>query len=99
MTIVDVVSLALLVVAAVFFLAGTVGLIRFPDTHLRLHALTKADNLGVGFTVSALALQAESLAGAAKLLLIWVLVMAAGASAAYLVARHALKRDGADGQE
>ncbi|MFN2309024.1 MAG: cation:proton antiporter [Gammaproteobacteria bacterium] len=99
MTIVDGVSLALLALASVFFLAGTVGLLRFPDTYLRLHALTKADNLGVGFTVLALALQAESPAGAVKLLLIWGLVMAAGASAAYLVARHASRRDGGDGQE
>jgi multicomponent Na+:H+ antiporter subunit G len=33
---------------AFFFLAGTVGLLRFPDTLTRLHALTKADNLGLG---------------------------------------------------
>jgi multicomponent Na+:H+ antiporter subunit G len=32
---------------AFFFLAGTVGLLRFPDTLTRLHALTKADNLGL----------------------------------------------------
>ncbi|MGY6570737.1 MAG: cation:proton antiporter, partial [Salinarimonas sp.] len=32
----------------IFFAAGTLGLIRFPDTHSRLHALTKADNLGLG---------------------------------------------------
>ena len=31
---------------AFFFLAGTVGLLRFPDLLTRLHALTKADNLG-----------------------------------------------------
>ena len=33
---------------AFFFLAGTVGLLRFPDALSRLHALTKADNLGLG---------------------------------------------------
>ena len=27
----------------VFFLAGTVGLLRFPDSLTRLHALTKAE--------------------------------------------------------
>ena len=36
---------------AVFFLAGTVGLLRFPDPLTRLHALTKADNLGLGLVV------------------------------------------------
>jgi len=38
--------------AGVFFsLVGTVGLLRFPDTLTRLHALTKADNLGLGLVV------------------------------------------------
>jgi multicomponent Na+:H+ antiporter subunit G len=34
-----------------FFLAGTIGLPRFPDALSRLHALTKADNLGLAFIV------------------------------------------------
>ena len=32
-------------------MAGSVGLLRFPDTLTRLHALTKADNLGLGLVV------------------------------------------------
>jgi len=36
---------------AFFFLAGTVGLLRFPDALSRLHALTKADNLGLGLVL------------------------------------------------
>jgi multicomponent Na+:H+ antiporter subunit G len=31
-----------------FFIAGTAGILRFPDAYSRLHALTKADNLGLG---------------------------------------------------
>ena len=34
-------SHALLLVGAVFFLAGTVGLLRFPDVYTRLHVLAK----------------------------------------------------------
>ncbi len=34
-----------------FFFAGTVALVRFPNSLSRLHALTKADNLGLGFVV------------------------------------------------
>jgi hypothetical protein len=49
-----------------FFLAGTVGVLRFPDTHSRLHALTKADNLGLGLVAAGLALQAESAAAAPR---------------------------------
>ena len=39
---------ALLVLGAVFALVGVVGLLRFPDFFMRLHAPTKASTLGVG---------------------------------------------------
>ena len=39
---------ALLVVGAMFALVGVVGLLRFPDFFMRLHAPTKASTLGVG---------------------------------------------------
>jgi multicomponent Na+:H+ antiporter subunit G len=81
----------LCVVGAVFFLAGTVGLLRFPDTLSRLHALTKADNLGLGFIVLGLALHSGSWAAAGKLLVIWLLALLAGASACYLIARSGVE--------
>jgi multicomponent Na+:H+ antiporter subunit G len=49
-------SAVLILLGAFFFLAGTLGLLRFPDVYTRLHALTKADNLGLGLTVLGLAL-------------------------------------------
>lgn len=88
----DYLSAALLITGAVFFLAGTLGLLRFPDVYSRLHALTKADNVGLGLVVIGLVVQAESWAVACKLLLIWFLVLLAGASVAHLVARGALHR-------
>ena len=88
----DLISIVLLIAGGVFFLAGTLGLLRFPDVYTRLHALTKADNVGLGLVVAGLALQAESLAAAGKLLLIWLLVLLAGASVAHLVARAARQR-------
>jgi multicomponent K+:H+ antiporter subunit G len=39
---------ALLVVGGVFALVGAIGLLRFPDFYMRLHAPTKATTLGVG---------------------------------------------------
>ena len=39
---------ALLVVGGVFTLIGAIGMIRFPDFFMRLHAPTKATTLGVG---------------------------------------------------
>lgn len=93
MTASDLVSLGLLLVGAAFFLAGTVGVLRFPDLYCRLHALAKVDNLGLGFIVLGLAVRAEHPAVALKLVLIWVLALAAGATASYLVARRA-RRNG-----
>jgi len=79
----------LLVAGAAFYCAGTVGLLRFPDVYTRLHALAKADNLGLGCVLAGLALQAETLAAALKLLLIWPLTLAASAAVSYAIAHRA----------
>ncbi|MDG2517966.1 cation:proton antiporter [Lysobacter soli] len=79
---------------ALFFLAGTVGLLRFPDSLTRLHALTKADNLGLGLVVLGLVAQADSVVMGVKLVLIWGLLMWAAAAVSQLIARtvHEAKR-------
>jgi multicomponent Na+:H+ antiporter subunit G len=92
MRVTEFLTLFLLLAGAGFFLAGTVGLLRFPDVYTRLHALTKADNVGLGLVVAGLALQAESWAVVGKLLLIWLLVLMASASVAHLVAKTAIRK-------
>jgi len=92
MSLTEFITLFLILAGAVFFLAGTVGLLRFPDVYTRLHAITKADNVGLGLVVAGLALQAESWAATGKILLIWLLVLLASASVAHLVARTALRK-------
>jgi multicomponent Na+:H+ antiporter subunit G len=87
--VIDVVSIALVAVGALFFVAGSAGVLRFPDVYTRLHALTKADNLGLGFVVLGLALRADSWVLVLKLLIIWALVIVAGATAGHLVAEAA----------
>jgi multicomponent Na+:H+ antiporter subunit G len=82
----------LLITGAVFFLAGTVGLLRFPDVYCRLHALAKVDNLGLGLVVLGLLLRADSASTALKLILIWLLALFASATVSYLIARRALRR-------
>lgn len=86
---IDVISILLLVIGSVFFLAGTVGILRFPDVYTRLHALTKADNLGLGLVVLALILQATSGYEAMKYLLVWVLIMFSSSLSAFMVANAA----------
>ncbi len=85
------VSAGLVLIGAFFFLAGTVGLLRFPDVYNRLHSLTKADNLGLGLIAVGLVVQAGSLAVGLKMLLIWLLVLVSGATAAHLIATAALR--------
>ena len=84
-------ALTILAVAAgaFFFLAGTVGLLRFPDALSRLHALTKADNLGLGLVVLGLLFQTEGLLSALKLVAVWLLTLLAGATVTQLIARSA----------
>ncbi|MBB5691644.1 multicomponent Na+:H+ antiporter subunit G [Roseomonas alkaliterrae] len=69
-----------------FFAAGTAGLLRFPDTASRLHALTKADHLGLGLVVIGLLPQAGSLANTLRLLAVWALVLVASAAAGPMLA-------------
>jgi multicomponent Na+:H+ antiporter subunit G len=88
---IDVFTIAAICAGAAFFMAGSVGLLRFPDSLTRLHALTKADNLGLGLIVLGLLPQADSLLGGLKLVAVWVLVQLAGATVAQLIA-HALRR-------
>ncbi len=83
----DAVTVLLVAAGAVFFLAGTVGLLRFPDSLTRLHALTKADNLGLGLIVLGLLPQTDSILSGLKLLAIWLLTQVAGATVTQLVAR------------
>ena len=89
---IDLLSAVLLLGGAAFFFAGTLGMLRFPDVYSRLHALTKGDNVGLGLTVLGLAVRAESFAVVGKLLLIWMLVLLAGATASHLIARSSLRR-------
>jgi multicomponent Na+:H+ antiporter subunit G len=91
--IVDLFSIVSISAGVFFFLTGTVGLLRFPNALSRLHALTKADNLGLGLVVLGLLPRSESPLAALKLVAIWALVQWAGATAAQLVGR-AVRRKG-----
>jgi multicomponent Na+:H+ antiporter subunit G len=78
---------------AFFFMAGTAGLLRFPDSLARLHALTKADNLGLCLVVLGLLPQVTSLLEGIKLGCIWILLLLSGASVSQLVARSMRLRE------
>jgi len=90
-TAIDAFTIVCVAAGVFFYVAGTVGLLRFPDSPSRLHALTKADNLGLGLVVLGLLPRAPSVLGALKIVVVWALVMLSGASTAQLIGR-ALRR-------
>ncbi|MBF0306049.1 MAG: monovalent cation/H(+) antiporter subunit G [Alphaproteobacteria bacterium] len=89
----DFIAAAFILGGCFFFLAGTVGLLRFPDTLSRLHALTKADNLGLGLVAAGVAVHGGDLVIALKLLVVWVAALAASATVALLIGRAMVERD------
>jgi multicomponent Na+:H+ antiporter subunit G len=91
MNILDIFTVITTSMGLFFFFAGTLGLLRFPDIFSRLHALTKADNLGLGFIAVGLIPQVGALE-AVQLSLTWVLVMIAGAVTGFLIAQFSLNQ-------
>ena len=76
-----------------FFVAGTVALLRFPDSLSRLHALTKADNLGLGLVVLGLIPRAGSPLAALKLIVLWARVQLGSATAAQMIGGALRRRE------
>ncbi len=76
-----------------FFLSGSIGLLRLPDLFTRLHALAKADNVGLALVALGVIMLEPSLINDIKIAIIWLLVMAASAISSHLVARHALREN------
>ncbi|MFW5834230.1 MAG: cation:proton antiporter [Pseudomonadota bacterium] len=85
----DLAAIGLIVAGLVFFVAGSVGMLRLPDLVARLHALTKADNVGLGLVCAGVALHLGSLEAALKLLVIWLLALVSAAAVAQLLAARA----------
>lgn len=88
----DAFTAVMVIAGAVLFMAGTVGLLRFPDKLSRLHALTKVDNLGLGLIVAGLIPQGGVLL-ALKLTCAWLLVQLSGAIVTQLIGNAVRDRD------
>lgn len=92
MTSAELITVILLVTGCFFFLAGTLGLVRFPDLFCRLHALTKADNLGLGLIAAGMAVYIASPSAALKILFIWLFTLLASSTSCYLIAKFQRKQ-------
>lgn len=99
----DILAAVLIIAGAFFFTVGTLGLIRFSDVRSRLHALTKADNLGLGLVLVGSALWLADWAIAGLMLLCWLFALAGASVSAHVIAGleadHAQKREPVHHQE
>jgi multicomponent Na+:H+ antiporter subunit G len=82
-----------------FFVAGTLGLLRFPDRLTRLHALTKADNLGLGLVVLGLMACSGGPLAALKIAAVWLLLLMTSATIGQLIAEKVRSEEETDGKE
>lgn len=85
--ILDLTAAVCLMLGAFLTLAAGVGLMRFPDALSRLHAATKPQILGLVFVVTAVALDARSLATLLALLPVVLFQMFTAPISAHMVGR------------
>ena len=85
-----------LLLGAALCLAGAVGLVRFPDTLSRLHAVTKPQSLGLVLVLGGLALTLRSWAAATTLLIAAAAQFFTSPVSAHLVGRTAYRNGRVD---
>lgn len=88
-------TVALGVLGAAFFLAGTIGLLRLPDFYTRVHAVAKCDTVGAGMILLALAIHVAPHPEALKILLLLLLVLISSPTCGHALA-HAAYDTGLD---
>jgi len=82
---------ALLLGGLFFHAVAALGVARLPDFYTRLHAVSKAETLGVILTVGALIVSAGPSLLAAKLLLVAAFLFLANPTSTHAIARAALR--------
>ncbi|UCF72790.1 MAG: monovalent cation/H(+) antiporter subunit G [Deltaproteobacteria bacterium] len=87
----QIVSIPFLLVGFFFFLAATIGLLRFPDFFCRLHATGKGDTMAVLLSLIGLSVyEGFSLTGL-KLIFIAVFMFLAQPTATHAISRAAMR--------
>lgn len=85
----DVCVAALLIVGSILCLVAGVGMLRLPDTLIRMHAATKAGTLGTGCILAAEAVAAGELGTTLRVIAIIVFLLLTAPVAAHLIGRAA----------
>ncbi|HKK36070.1 MAG TPA: monovalent cation/H(+) antiporter subunit G [Paracoccaceae bacterium] len=82
---------AMVAVGALFCLVAAIGVLRFGDVFMRMHATTKAGTLGAGLVMGALALASEDAGSAAKAGGAVIFLLLTAPVAAHMIARAAYR--------
>lgn len=82
----------LMLVGALLALLAAVGVVRFPDTFLRMQASSKASTLGLACLLAGAALQLPDVSSITRLCAIAAFIMLTAPLSAHVVARASLHR-------
>jgi multicomponent Na+:H+ antiporter subunit G len=89
--IIEILTDLFLYLGALFFLLGTIGLLRFPDVYTRLHAVTIFDTLGLCLIMAGLVLYQGATLDSVKIAFIIIFVFLTNPTAAHALARATYK--------
>lgn len=85
------ITVPLIFVGILFFIIGTIGLLRFPDVYCRIHATTKCDTLGAGAILISLAIYEHQFFISLKLFIICILIFVYSPTIAHILSRAAIR--------
>lgn len=81
----------LILLGAFFIISGMVGLVRFPDTFTKLHAVSVSEVVGVPLTLIGLAMTQSTWMSAGKILILIPIIWIIGPVASNALAKAAYK--------
>lgn len=79
----------LLLAGAAFVLVSAIGVIRFPDVYMRMHAATKAGTLGAGLVLGAAAIVFGDLGITVRSFVVFLFLLLTAPVAAHVLGRAA----------
>ncbi len=86
---IEIIVSALLLTGAGFCLIAAIGVVRFPDLYVRMHAATKAGTLGAGLAFLAIAVGSGELGTVIRAMAAVLFLLLTAPIAAHLLARAA----------
>jgi multicomponent Na+:H+ antiporter subunit G len=87
----DIAIAALLLAATFFHAVAALGVVRMPDFYTRMHAVSKAETLGMLFTLAALVVFAGLSLVTVKLVFLAVFLFLANPTSTHAIGRAALR--------